>query len=734
MTIHLGKIGSRANRPVSFIGKVFTSLFLSVFFLAGLFFLVMMGKEILRTAESYRWAATPCVIESCSITNSGSEYAIAVAYRYEYGGRRYRSEQFALQQKRFADFGEAQRTADALPVGATRQCYVNPSNPAVAILRHGDLWLALFLCLPLVFMLVGAGGICAVWRKTPEAVTDAPATPPVWGRWAAGLFFSVFFLVGAGTFYSFGLKPALKTLDARQWPATPCVVVSSQVKSYSDSDGTTYSVDILYRYEVNGREYRSNRRTFFGGSSSGYEGKAKIVALFPPGTKAVCFVNPNDPTDAVLERGFEPTMLLGLLPLIFLAVGAGGLIWVFQTKAFRKPAGGVPAWQQNPEWAAGRIGSSNKVGMWVMWGVAAFWNSISWFFAVMVFSEHKQPSPSWFVLIFPMVGLFLIWQAIRQTRQWMKYGESYLELTDGPGVIGGTLAGRIQLSRFMRVEDGFRMRLSCMGIDSSGDSSSESALWQKEMPSAAGGTETIPVAFHIPAERQETMSQQNYRIAWRLTATGQLDGAKYEAKFEVPVIRAELTAEQEAAAKQLQAREEAVTAGYQPPRDSKILVQTSARGGKEFFFPAARNKGVAVFWTMFLVIWTAALWFMVTHRAPIGFPIVFGFFDVLLVYAVLVSWFGTTRVTVEGGAITVQKRIAGIGRTRTVACAEVEKIAAKVGGQSGSITYQDIKIHLRNGKSMTAGSAIKDFAEAEWIAAGMAKAAGVSGKSTDATS
>jgi hypothetical protein len=82
-------------------------------------------------------------------------------------------------------------------------------------------------------------------------------------------------------------------------------------------------------------------------------------------------------------------------------------------------------------------------------------------------------------------------------------------------------------------------------------------------------------------------------------------------------------------------------------------------------------------------------------------------------------------VLVEGGAITVEKRILGIGPTRMVACSDVEKIATKVGMQSGSTVYLDIKIHCRNGKQITAGNAIKDVAEAEWLAAEMAKAAGV---------
>ena len=68
-------------------------------------------------------------------------------------------------------------------------------------------------------------------------------------------------------------------MRARSWVAADCEVVSSGVETHSDDDGDTYSVEILYRYRFEGREYHSNRYHFFTGSSSGYEGKARVVAV-----------------------------------------------------------------------------------------------------------------------------------------------------------------------------------------------------------------------------------------------------------------------------------------------------------------------------------------------------------------------------------------------------------------------------------------------------------------------
>ena len=66
------------------------------------------------------------------------------------------------------------------------------------------------------------------------------------------LFFSVFLLMGCAFTYFVAIRPLQQSLAARQWIQVPCRVLSSEVKSHSDSDGTTYSVEITYAYQVAG--------------------------------------------------------------------------------------------------------------------------------------------------------------------------------------------------------------------------------------------------------------------------------------------------------------------------------------------------------------------------------------------------------------------------------------------------------------------------------------------------
>jgi hypothetical protein len=145
-------------------------------------------------------------------------------------------------------------------------------------------------------------------------------------------FLSVFLLVGLGVSLFF-VTPALKVLEARSWPAVPCTILSSEVGSHQGEDSTTYSVDVSYAYTVQGREHKSDRYRFLGGSSGGRQAKERIVRRLPPLTRTVCYVNPDDPSDAVLNRDFGAEYAAGLVPLVFVAAALGAIVLTLRSKS-----------------------------------------------------------------------------------------------------------------------------------------------------------------------------------------------------------------------------------------------------------------------------------------------------------------------------------------------------------------------------------------------------------------
>jgi hypothetical protein len=312
--------------PKTLGSRLGTTFFFLIFFAFGLGFLSVMIWQAYQTVQAWGWQGVPCVIEASSVTEGSNDYEFEVAYRYECNGRTWHCDRLAIQKPASDDYAQMQLLTDAYPVGAMALCYVDPADPRRAVLRQGGIWILSFAVIPLLFAVIGAGGLYVTWRRAPmRALISIPrrAKP---NKTIPICFFGLFTAIGAALFYILVVRVYLDVQLARNWTTTPCVVLSSRVISHTgNKGGTTYSVDVLYEYAVNGRQRRSNHYDFMGGSSSGYSSKIAIAREFPPGTHAVCYVNPRDPDDAVLDRGYTSDIFYGLLPLVFLAVGVGGI-------------------------------------------------------------------------------------------------------------------------------------------------------------------------------------------------------------------------------------------------------------------------------------------------------------------------------------------------------------------------------------------------------------------------
>jgi hypothetical protein len=128
------------------------------------------------------------------------------------------------------------------------------------------------------------------------------------------LLIGVGLLIGgcvATWFYS--IKPIAKTIDARDWPTVSCDIISAELKSHTDSDGTRYTLDINYQYTYEEKTYQSNKYTFIPESKGSRDSKLKIVNRYKHTKEPVCYVNPEDPSEAVLKRGFH----IGLFSVFF---------------------------------------------------------------------------------------------------------------------------------------------------------------------------------------------------------------------------------------------------------------------------------------------------------------------------------------------------------------------------------------------------------------------------------
>lgn len=156
-------------------------------------------------AASADWVETPCEITSSEVLavrgSKGTNYRVAVSYRYDWppAGRPVADADIGLDlnERRtfeshrydFADnassFGveRMRATVEALPPGLRTVCFVDPADPASAVLTRevpGSVWLG---CVMLLFPAFGLGLVVVAWRARAKrgaapalAATSANAT------------------------------------------------------------------------------------------------------------------------------------------------------------------------------------------------------------------------------------------------------------------------------------------------------------------------------------------------------------------------------------------------------------------------------------------------------------------------------------------------------------------------------------------------------------------------------
>jgi hypothetical protein len=214
-------------------------------------------------------------------------------------------------------------------------------------------------------------------------------------------------MIGAVSFYfAFG-KGVVKLYEARDWTPTPCTILSSEVQSHGD----TYSIEVRFSYSVKGKIYESNRYDFLESSSSGYDSKAEVVRGIPAGSRTTCYVNPQDPVDAVLERCFTSDMYFAFIPLFFAMIGFIGMYFAITTKMTlsgrsKKDISVVP------ESRGMKVKSSPTARFIGLLCVTLFWNGIVSVFLWQAFKTWQSDDPEYFLMIFlipfVLVGLGLI--------------------------------------------------------------------------------------------------------------------------------------------------------------------------------------------------------------------------------------------------------------------------------------------------------------------------------------
>lgn len=101
----------------------------------------------------------------------------------------------------------------------------------------------------------------------------------------------------------------------QSWASTMGTVMASYLERRSSSDGSTNYPVVQYSYQVGGQAYQGAK--IAPGMEVGGTGAGRVVEKYPEGAQVMVFYDPNNPSDAVLEKKARAQWLMWLLLVVF---------------------------------------------------------------------------------------------------------------------------------------------------------------------------------------------------------------------------------------------------------------------------------------------------------------------------------------------------------------------------------------------------------------------------------
>lgn len=332
------------------------AVILGLLFLAGGLALAWFlgAKGAMRAREVRSWERVPCVVEKASViveVPPSGEPVIKpdVIYTYTREGKEVTGST-VYDSSQADNVNELEEVLAGFRAAPQAHCYVNPDNLWESVLVQPTYWFSLGM--------MALGGTFAV-------VGLLFLTRPLWKRAGGGGSHGCGMIVGpamclvfagaGGACLWFAAKDDWKSTAARMQQA-PCTILYSTVKtntsnSRKSGSKTTYRPDIYFRYDWQGRQWHSEWVDFSKGSysSSNRSGAEDTVRRYPKGSAQTCWVDPEKPWVAVLEKDARGSWLLWLVGGIFGGLGALGLLFYLIKLGFLafalkkdKPAGPPP--------------------------------------------------------------------------------------------------------------------------------------------------------------------------------------------------------------------------------------------------------------------------------------------------------------------------------------------------------------------------------------------------------
>jgi hypothetical protein len=396
-------------------------------------------------------------------------------------------------------------------------------------------------------------------------------------------------------------------------------------------------------------------------------------------------------------------------------------------------------WQTRKGWASSTIASEAGKGTLMFWGFAIFWNAVSTPVLFVLPEELGNDNyASLLVLIFPAVGVYLIYKAIQSSIEYKRFGRVLMIMDPYPGSIGGHVGGKVQVSRLDHrlVSDSSadsNVRLECVYsyVSGSGKNRSrrEDIKWAEQgaprVVKAARGVE-LRFRFDVPDSLPEADVEQSgaYHF-WRLSVSTSIKGIDLNRKYNLPVfktgqasrfIRHDVSA---LVNRQRERESEAVKisiaqGNFDIPGLSRAMQLEDHGGEISLAFPMFRNKTLTIFAAIFAGAFGFASYSMMSMAFKGGgfgifmalFCIPFLLVAIVAAIAMIYLAFNNLSVQIKSERVSVTRRLLFLPIfSRLLKPEDITRISIKRSGSTGQgvdkIQHFKLLAHERGSKTVT---------------------------------
>jgi hypothetical protein len=575
--------------------------------------------------------------------------------------------------------------------------------------------------------------------------------------WSGGCLslFGLPFLIGGLVLTFLFFNGYRKWLETQSWVETPCWIETAKLE-VKRNDGTTYKATATYRYDYQGKTFRGDRVSIYGGSDNvgdfqqeAYRELAQYAESLPDernqrnvnqGNVAPfrCYVNPSAPEQAVIYRTlrWQLQAFMAIFALTFPAIGAGlvfGGFWAsreLKDEEARKAEFPDQPWKWKKIWAENWIPEQSgpwqqAIHAYTLWSAAII---VPLILSTAMTGAFTREPYSW--LLFIPLGLWLLparksWQAIRKKQAIrsvrLQLDKPYIE----PGSL---LSGEILFGREVSMPERANIQLVCekkvTHESSDGSSTSREIVWSSDKEASPPHgfirdfpVSRLPVSFAIPIRAKESSQAGDTEYLWKVTLD--VPGTVINAVFEVPVFHSEASRTLAAASldddegndvaltnEQLQLHLLTNGIDIRFGADQRLQSLTSER---------ARYRTFIGFGVFFSVIWSVIAVVLILSGAPLIFKLIWPLTSIGL--WMLIAWQTLHRrlAIFEDRELTVIDEMGPWKWTRSIPRDGVIDVMTNVNMQAGATRYHQVQVKNTQGKKIAVVDGIIGETEANSV-------------------